>query len=62
MLIFIVVGLTAFVCNLGQGQCIQINSGVMVGVVAAGVLELMFESFGGFVKIFKKKDNDDEQK
>jgi hypothetical protein len=60
MLVFIMVGLTAFVCNIGQGQCGFINPNVMQGIVGAGAVELIFEGMVGFLKVFRKKDNGDE--
>jgi hypothetical protein len=59
MLVFIMVGLTSFVCNIGQGQCSFVNPNVMQGIIGAGVVELIFEGMFGFLKVFRKKDDDD---
>lgn len=55
------VGLTAFVCNVGQGQCIYVSPEVMNGILAAGVLEGIFEGMFGFLKVFRKKDNNGDE-
>lgn len=61
MLVFIMMGLTTFVCNIGQGQCIFISPAVMNGMITAGVIELFFEGMYGTIKVFRKKSNDDDE-
>jgi len=59
MLVFVMVGLTTLVCNIGQGKCIFIDPQVMTGILAAGVLELMSEAFAGYLKIFRNRNRDE---
>jgi hypothetical protein len=59
MLVFITIALTTFVCNASQGQCIFVSPAVMQGIVAAGVVELIFEGAAGMIRIHRKKDNDE---
>lgn len=61
MLVFIMVGLTTFACNIGQGACIFISPQVMQGVVTAGVVELIFEGMFGMFKVYRKKGGGDEE-
>jgi hypothetical protein len=58
MLVFIMIGLSTFVCNIGQGQCIFVDPQVMQGILAAGVIELIGEGMFGMFKVFRKKDDD----
>ena len=63
VILFISIMYTAIVCtaSLGAVQCQTMSSSVLSGMVAAGVLELVFE-IRGLIKIYRNRTPDEQEK